>query len=198
VQYLIHSSGDVQVLVSMKAGNKDFPEMPRFGMHVELQPSFDNVTWLGRGPFDNYWDRQSAAAIDLYNMKADSLFFRYARAQESGYRTGVRWMALQNKNNIGLMAVGSPEISSGVLHFNMNKLDFNRDSSGNNHGGSITNDNLIWWNIDYKQMGVGGDNSWGIKTHSEYMLPYGDYEYSFVLRPVSSTLLHEAAKGLMK
>jgi len=67
-------------------------------------------------------------------------------------------------------------------------LDFNRDSTGNNHGGSMSNDDLIRWNIDYKQMGVGGDNSWGAKTHSEYMLPYGDYEYKFILKPVQSEL----------
>ena len=195
VQYHIQSSGNVQLRVSMKAGNKNFPEMPRFGMQVELQPSFENVTWLGRGPFDNYWDRNSAAAVDIYSLKADSLFFPYARAQESGYRTDVRWMALQSKDNIGLMAIGAPTISTGVLHFDMKKLDFKRDSSGNNHGGSIINDDLICWNIDYKQMGVGGDNSWGIKTHSEYMLPYGDYEYSFTLRPVSSALQSKVAKG---
>lgn len=183
VQYIINANGDVHVHVQMKAGNNSFPEMPRFGMRMELLPAYENVSWLGRGPFDNYCDRNSAAAIDVYNMKADSLFFPYARAQESGYRTDVRWMSLQNNNNTGIMAVGEPTFSTGVLHFDMRKLDFNRDSSSNNHGGSMSNDDLIWWNIDYKQMGVGGDNSWGAKTHSEYMLPYGDYEYGFTLRP---------------
>lgn len=183
VQYIINANGDVNVHVQMKAGNNNFPEMPRFGMRMELLPAYENVSWLGRGPFDNYCDRNSAAAIDVYNMKADSLFFPYARAQESGYRTDVRWMSLQNSNNTGIMAVGEPTFSTGVLHFDMRKLDFNRDSSSNNHSGSMSNDDLIWWNIDYKQMGVGGDNSWGAKTHSEYMLPYGDYEYGFTLRP---------------
>ena len=185
--YSISANGDIAVRVSIKAGDKMIPEMPRFGMHMILHPSFENVTWFGRGPFDNYCDRQAAAAVDLYNMKADSLFFPYPRAQESGYRTDVRWMALCNSKNIGIMAIGSPNISTGVLHFDMKKLDFTRDSTGNNHGGSMNNDDLIWWNIDYKQMGVGGDNSWGIKTHSEYMLPYGDYEYDFILRPVVSS-----------
>jgi beta-galactosidase len=194
VQYMIHGNGDVHVRVSMKAGNHNFPEMPRFGMRMELQPAFENVTWLGRGPFDNYCDRMSAAAIDLYSMQADSLFFPYARAQESGYRTDVRWIAMQDKNNIGIMATGEPTMSTGVLNFDMHKLDFNRDSTGNNHGGSMSNDDLIWWNIDYRQMGVGGDDSWGSKTHSEYMLPYGDYEYSFTLKHISSSLLKGFAR----
>ncbi len=186
VQYSVYANGDVQVHVSMKAGDKNFPEMPRFGMRVIVNPAFENVTWFGRGPFDNYCDRNYAAAVDIYSMPADSLFHPYARAQESGYRTDVRWMALQDKNGNGLMTIGAPTFSTGVLHFDMNKLNFNRDSSGNNHGGSISNDDLIWWNIDYKQMGVGGDNAWGAKTHSEYMLPYDDYGYSFLLRPVSA------------
>jgi len=194
VQYIIHASGNVNVQVHMNAGKNNFPEMPRFGMRVELQPVYENVSWFGRGPFDNYCDRNSAAAIDVYRMKADSLFFPYPRAQESGYRTDVQWMSLQDHNNIGIMAIGAPTFSTGVLHFDMHRLDFNRDSTGNNHGGSITNDDLIWWNIDYKQMGVGGDNSWGSKTHSAYLLPYGDYEYGFTLKPVTGEDLNQLAK----
>ncbi|HVM86728.1 MAG TPA: glycoside hydrolase family 2 TIM barrel-domain containing protein [Puia sp.] len=188
IQYQIDASGMVHVHSRMEAGKKDLPELPRFGMCILIQPDYEDITWLGRGPFDNYWDRNAAAAIDVYRMKADSLFFPYARAQESGYRTDVRWVALQNKNHNGIMAIGSPLISTGIVHFDMHKLDFNRDSTGNNHGGSIMNDDFIWWNIDYRQMGVGGDNSWGAKTHSEYTLPYRDYEYSFILKPFSGNL----------
>lgn len=186
VQYNISSGGDVQVNVSMKAGNKDFPEMPRFGMRVLVKPAFNKVSWFGRGPFDNYDDRKTAADIDLYSMPADSLFHPYPRAQESGYRTDVAWMSMQNKQGVGLMAIGAKKISTGVLHFDMKKLEFDRNARENNHGGSMSNDPLIWWNIDYKQMGVGGDNSWGAKTHAEYMLPYMDYQYRFTLRPVNA------------
>jgi len=185
VQYLVSANGEINVSVKMKAGMKKFPEMPRFGMQVILNEQFDKVSWFGRGPFDNYWDRNDAARVGLYDMPADSLFHPYPRAQESGYRTGIRWIALQNKNGVGLVAEGKELISTGVLHFDMKKLDFDRNATENNHGGSMMNDAMISWNIDYKQMGVGGDNAWGAKTHAEYMLPYRDYEYSFLLRPVS-------------
>lgn len=184
VNYLVAATGDVQVQVSMKAGNGSLPEMPRFGMRVLLNKDFNKVSWFGRGPFDNYDDRKTAAAIDLYSMPADSLFHPYPRAQESGYRTDVRWISLQNTQGLGLMAIGAKPISTGVLHFDMHKLDFDRDAKENNHGGSMSNDDFIWWNIDYKQMGVGGDNSWGAKTYAEYMLPYSDYQYGFTLKPV--------------
>ncbi|SHM50679.1 beta-galactosidase [Chitinophaga jiangningensis] len=181
--YTVTGDGAVQVTVTMKTGKDAMPELPRFGMRTILRGAFDNVAWLGRGPFDNYADRHTAAAVDLYRMKADQLFHPYPRAQESGYRTGVRWMSLTNQQGIGLTAKGNPQICAGVLHFNMDKLEFDRDAAENNHGGSMTNEDLVWWNIDYKQSGVGGDNSWGATPHAEFMLPYQDYSYSFILCP---------------
>jgi beta-galactosidase len=173
----------IEVHANMIAGKKSFPELPRFGMRVILNGTFDKTSWYGRGPFDNYIDRNYAADIGVYTMSSDSLFHPYARAQESGYRTDVRWISQTNKNGIGLMAIGEPTISSGVLHFNMKQLDFDRNAKENNHGGSIQNEDMIWWNIDFMQMGVGGDNSWGAKTHVEYTLPYQDYQYKFTLKP---------------
>ncbi|MBB6502155.1 glycoside hydrolase family 2 TIM barrel-domain containing protein [Pedobacter cryoconitis] len=193
--YTIHSDGDVDVKYQMKAGAGNFPELQRVGMRVILHPEFDQVSWLGRGPFDNYSDRNYAAHTDLYQMKADSLFFPYPRAQESGYRTGVQWVALLNPAGVGLMAIGEPEISTGILHFDLHKLDFDKNAPQNVHGGSMTNDPLIWWNIDSRQTGLGGDNSWGAKAHEQYRLPYQDYTYSFTLRPIfKNQVLTERAK----
>lgn len=193
--YTVQRNGDVEVNYQIKTGNGNFPEMQRIGMRMVLNPEFDQVSWLGKGPFDNYSDRNYAAHTDLYQMKADSLFYPYPRAQESGYRTGVQWAAILNTEGTGLMAIGEPELSIGVLHFDMKKLDFDKDAPENVHGGSMTNDNLIWWNIDLQQIGVGGDNSWGAQTHAQYRLPYQDYKYSFTLRPVfKKQVLTERAK----
>lgn len=185
ISYKVKANGDIKIDVIMHAGDSSIPELPRFGMRVILNPEFDKVTWLGRGPFDNYADRKYAANVDVYEMPADSLFYPYARAQESGYRTDVRWIGLLNKSGAGLMAIGDSLISSGVVHFDYTRLFFDRNATENNHGGSMNNDNLIWWNIDYRQEGVGGDNAWGARPHAEYQLPYKDYEYSFTLRPIS-------------
>jgi beta-galactosidase len=93
------------------------------------------------------------------------------------------------------MAIGTKPLSTGVLHFNMNKLEFDRNAAENNHGGSMTNEDLIWWNIDLQQMGVGGDNSWGAKTHTIYTLPYKNYSYEFLLKPLlNHNRLTEIAK----
>lgn len=184
VEYGVKAGGEVAIRISMKAGNGDQPELPRFGLALIMKAPYENVSWFGRGPFDNYQDRNYAAAVDLYSMKADSLFHPYARAQESGYRTDIRWMSLLNAGHVGLKAMGAPLFSAGVLHFDRSRMDFDRDAPENKHGGSMSNDDLIRWNIDYKQEGVGADNAWGAQTHSEYTLPYGDYSYSFVLKAI--------------
>ncbi len=96
--------------------------MPRFGMRVLLKPDYNKVSWFGRGPFDNYDDRKTAAGIDLYSMPADSLFHPYPRAQESGYRTDVRWMGMQNKRwSRGLMAIGVSRHRHGRAAFRYEK-----------------------------------------------------------------------------
>jgi beta-galactosidase len=193
--YQVKANGEIKITIAMKAGKQSLPELPRFGMRLILDGSIDEATWFGKGPFDNYQDRNFAAEVDLYHLPVDSLFHPYARAQESGNRTSVRWMALQNKAGFGLMALGDPLLSSGALHFDRQQLDFDHTQKANKHGGSMQSENLVWWNIDYKQMGVGGDNAWGAKTHSEYTLPYQDYAYSFILRLINKDdTLTERAK----
>ncbi|NSL85445.1 DUF4981 domain-containing protein [Chitinophaga sp. Mgbs1] len=180
--YTIYANGDIKVAVQFLPGDAILPEMPRMGMRMLLQPAMDKVSWLGRGPFDNYQDRKYAADVDVYTMPADSLFHPYPRAQESGYRSDVRWMALRNTAGNGWMARTDSLLNMGVLHFDMSRLDFNRKH--NIHGGSMNNQPLIWWNIDYQQAGLGGDNSWGAKPHAPYTVICKDYQYSFILRPL--------------
>ncbi len=183
LSYLLKGNGEVEVNYQLKVGKGAQPEPQRIGMRIILHGAYEQASWFGRGPFDNYVDRNYAAPIDLYQMKADQLFYPYPRAQESGYRTEVSWVALKDKNGIGLMAQANSPVSTGILHFDMAKLDFDKDAKENIHGGSMVNENLIWWNIDLQQMGVGGDNSWGAETHPQYRLPYQDYSYTFTLKP---------------
>lgn len=195
INYLVKGDGDVEVDYQLKTGKGDYPEPQRIGMRVILNPSYDQASWLGRGPYDNYIDRNYGSSVDLYRMKANALFYPYPRAQESGYRTDVQWAALQSSAGAGLMAIGKTPLSIGILHFDMKNLDFDKDAKENIHGGSMVDEGLVWWNIDDQQMGVGGDNSWGAQTHQQYRLPYKDYNYSFTLRPVfGKEILTERAK----
>lgn len=184
MNYLVKDDGDIDISYQLKVGLGKQPEPQRIGMRIILNADYENASWFGRGPYDNYVDRNYAADIDHYQMKADQLFYPYPRAQESGYRTDVQWVALKNQAGNGLMAIGKAPLSTGILHFDMKHLDFDKDAKENVHGGSMQNEDLIWWNIDLQQMGVGGDNSWGAQTHPQYRLPYKDYQYAFTLRPI--------------
>lgn len=180
--YRILANGDINISIDFLPADTTMPELPRIGMRMSVLPTYDNISWLGRGPFDNYVDRQFAADVDRYSTKADALFHPYPRAQESGYRTGIRWIALQATDKSGWLMTGDSLLNTGILHFNQQRLDFDR--SRNKHGGSMTNEPLINWNIDYRQSGVGGDNSWGAKAHLQYRIPCRNYHYSFTLRTI--------------
>ena len=94
-------------------GRADLPELPRFGMRMTLPAAFDTVTWFGRGPHENYWDRHTSAAIGIYTGRVADQIHPYVRPQESGYKTDVRWVALTSRDGVGLMAVGLPLVSTG-------------------------------------------------------------------------------------
>ena len=101
------------------------------------------------------------------------------RPQETGNKTDVRWMSLTNKDGVGILAVGAPLLEASAWPFSMEQLE--KATHTNElplHGQSIT------VNLDLHQMGVGGDDSWGARTHPEYMLPAKDYSYKFRLSPL--------------
>jgi beta-galactosidase len=180
--YSIAANGEVRVDVSFMPGKSDLPELPRMGMRLTLPREFDTITWLGRGPHENYWDRSTSAAIGVYSGRVADQAHPYVRPQESGYKTDVRWVALTRADGLGLMAVGRPTCSTGVSRFLYEDYDSTR-GAGQKRTIDMTPRDLVVWNIDLAQMGVGGDTSWGAKTHPEYTLPARPYTYRFVLRP---------------
>ena len=158
-------------------------ELPRFGMELELPGEMLYLSWYGRGPFENYWDRNSAAYFGIYESTVSEQYFPYIRPQENGYKTDTRWLALQDENGAGLMFIGEPYFSFSALNYSIADLDQGSKENYRHTNDLVPND-FISLNIDYKQSGVGGDDSWGAKAHPQYTLPYGEYEYSYIIRPV--------------
>jgi beta-galactosidase len=184
VNYRILGSGDILVTVKINLIGKDIPELPRFGLNLEMKSEFSNVQWYGRGPWENYQDRNSSAFVGLYNSTVDEQFIPYVRPQENGYKTGVRWMALTGKDNKGIFIQGDPQFCFSALPYTYD--DMKGFTHGGNHPVDMEKQNFIDLNIDYNQMGVGGDDSWGAKPHPEYRLTANDYSYSFRFRPYST------------
>ena len=181
--YTIYGSGDVIVEGSLKKAEKvNLPDIPRFGMQMAMPGEFNVMTWYGRGPHETYWDRKTGAAVGVYSGAVEEQIHGYVRPQENGNKTDVRWMALTNKDDTGLLVVGMPVLSVSAWPYTMWDLENAR------HVHELPHRDTITVNIDYKQMGVGGDNSWGARTHPEYTLPAGPYSYSFRLRPYTAAM----------
>ena len=180
-EYTVLGNGEIKIQHTIKQTNSDNPEIPRFGLKISLPGEFSTVDWFGRGPHESYWDRKTSAAIGLYNGHVWNQTFQYVRPQETGNKTDVRWMAVSN-GKIGLMAKGLPKFDGSVHQYPYKDLDNVR--YGQKHGKlDIQPKDQVDWLIDYKQMGVGGDNSWGARPHKQYTLTPKVYNYSFLLIP---------------
>lgn len=179
VSYGIYGSGDIVVDCTV-VPNKGLPNLPRFGMQVELPGGYNTVTWFGRGPHENYWDRCTGAAVGYYRMPVEGQVHGYVRPQENGNKTDVRWVALRGTDGGGILAVGMPLLYVSAWPYRM--VDLERGK----HIHDMVNRGIVTLNLDYRQMGVGGDNSWGARPHSQYTLPPKSYNYRFRLTPVPS------------
>jgi beta-galactosidase len=204
-RYTVLGSGDIVVENSFAKRSDDLPELPRMGMNLHLPVAFDRMSWLGRGPHENYWDRHTSADVGLYNGLVRDQYVPYIRPQENGYKTDVRWVALTNGLDAGLLAVGLPLLSIGAHHNILEDFESpeagivgheDRSRARNRHTTDVRHRALVSLDLDYRQMGVGGDNSWGAQTHDAYRLLEPRYRYSFRLRPFDPS--SEAAADLAR
>lgn len=184
VTYQVLAEGVLKVTSAFKPAQKAvLPEMPRFGMKLVLKGEYDRMEWFGRGPHENYADRKSSADVDLYRASVWEQYYPYVRAQESGNKSDVRWAALVNGTGYGIKVVAEGEpLGIGGYQFPMNELCYT-SGTGKVHGGSIEKQDMVWLNIDHRQMGVGGDNTWGAQVHPEYTITPAAQEYTFYLAP---------------
>jgi len=193
--YTVFGSGDVQVANDFKMTGKDLPEIPLFGMNLVMPRQFDQLTWLGRGPQESYWDRKTSAFVGKYSGTVADQYYAYVRPQENGNKTDVRWAAVTNRNGEGLLFAGEPLLEVSAHHYIMEDFESHYAPTEKLEGGKIPpqrhiNDvkprDLTSVNINYRQMGLGGDTSWGAWTHPEYRLTDKNYRYSFRMKPLKS------------
>ena len=178
VTYTVHDNGEIVVDQSFTPGDEELPELPRFGMQLTIPSGFENVTWYGRGPHESYWDRKASARIGVYSGTVDEQFVDYSEPQENGNKTDVRWLSLTNEDGTGLMVTGAPLISFSAHHYTTDDLENAK------HSYEMTYRKNITLNIDLQQTGVGGDNSWGARTHDQYTVWPKPLSYSYRLRPL--------------
>lgn len=184
VEYKIRTDGSVVVTASMNLAGKTLPELPRFGMQMELTQDFDSLVYYGRGPQENYIDRCEAAFLGCYADRVANQYYPYSRPQETGNKTDVRWLTLLNQAGAGIRITGLQPLAFSALHVAPEDLDPGLTRKMQHTLDVIPRKN-IFLHVDLKQRGLGGDNSWGMLPHKEYRLLDDTYTYSYVIGFVS-------------
>lgn len=187
--YTINNQGAVKVTQKMVADKSaKVSDMFRFGMQMPMPESFENIVYYGRGPVENYIDRNHSTDIGIYSQTVTEQFYPYIRPQENGTKTDIRWWKLFNEEGKGLMFVAEKPFSASALHYTMESLD---DGSEKNqrHSNEVVPSNLTNLLIDKVQQGLACVDSWGAIPRPEYRIPYDDYEFTFIMTPISSMVI---------
>ena len=184
MKYDINGNGEILVAMSLNGVQDTLPVLPRFGTNLQLPKAFNKAEWYGRGPHENYQDRNTAALLGVYTASVGDLYFPYSRPQENGYKTDVRWVSFTNPEGKGIK-ITAPTSFGFSAHHQLNE-DFDAGASKQQrHTTDIKERDLVNINIDHKQMGVGGDNSWGRMPHNKYQIPPKNMSFQYIIAPVN-------------
>lgn len=186
--YQINAEGAVKVTESLKAdASKKVSDMFRFGVQMPMPAQFDALQYYGRGPIENYSDRNHSTRLGVYNQTVAEQFYPYIRPQETGTKTDIRYWRLLNRGGNGLEFRSDAPFSASALNYTVESLD-NGAGKTQRHAAEVDECGYTNVLVDKAQMGLGCVNSWGALPLKEYLLPYGDYTFTFVMTPVSHIL----------
>ena len=182
--YVINNEGAVKVTQKMEAGKEEkVSDMFRFGMQMQMPENFNEVEYYGRGPVENYADRNHSTLIGKYRQTVAEQFYPYIRPQETGTKTDLRWWRVLHISGNGLQFVGDAPFSASALNYSIESLD-DGVQKDQRHSPEVAKAPFTNLCIDKVQMGLGCVNSWGTLPLEKYRVPYQDYEFSFILTPV--------------
>jgi beta-galactosidase len=182
--YIINNTGSVKVTEKMEADKTaKISNMFRFGMQLQMPEDFDRITYYGRGPIENYQDRKSFTDLGRFSQTVDEQFYPYIRPQETGTKSDIRWWKQMNISGKGIRFTSEAPFSASALHYSIESLDEGLEKH-QTHSELVPKVDYTNICIDKVQMGLGGVNSWGAMPLDKYMIPYGDYEFSFLIEPV--------------
>jgi hypothetical protein len=173
--YTIYGNGQI-FLESRLQVAENLPILPRVGLTMTLPPGFEQLTWYGRGPHENYRDRQEGAALGLYRGTVDEQYVPYIMPQENGNKTDVRWLTLANEDGVALLAAGLEPLEFSVSHFTAADLFAAR------HTHELQRREEVILHLDALQMGLGGA-SCGPPTLASYVIAPGEFSFAVRLRP---------------
>ncbi|WP_372846663.1 glycoside hydrolase family 2 TIM barrel-domain containing protein [Pontiella sp.] len=177
ISYAFGDDGSVEVGMDLDA-DPSLPWMPRLGFTLGVSGGFESTQYYGKGPWENYCDRNAAAEVALYDSPTAEMYFEYAKPQENGLRTETRWLELSG--SAGKLRVDCAEpFSFSIWPWSAESL------SAADHPYDLKDQGFFTLNIDYKHMGVGGQDTWTLNALplEHYRVPSGKYKWSFFLFP---------------
>ncbi|TAH27083.1 MAG: DUF4981 domain-containing protein [Cytophagales bacterium] len=179
--YTILAEGDIfinhSIVFSNPLLNIQEAGLPRIGLQMVLPSGYENYTYYGKGPWENYIDRNHTALTNVYKSSVDEQYFPYSKPQHTGGRTEVSWATLTNNEGVGLAAYGYPNFESTALHYTDKELEKSNTAE-------LISTNDVIWSIDHRQLGLGG-GSCGPYTLENYIVPATSTNYSIRLKPIN-------------
>ncbi|RPH94450.1 MAG: DUF4981 domain-containing protein, partial [Calditrichaeota bacterium] len=182
--YTINGNGEIDVEYALQIPEA-IKTVPRVGSEWLLKKEFDQVQWIGRGPHENYCDRKESARLGVYSQSVKDLYFPYVKPQENGNRCDVSWLTVTNQEKIGLQVTGEPLFEFSTTFYTLQNL------TAGKHITDIVDAPYTTLNIDYRQAGLGGDDSWNPRTHPEYQLSDRFYRFSYRIKPIDLNVAAE-------
>jgi beta-galactosidase len=179
VIYRVFCNGEI-VLDNRVVVDERLPYLPRIGLELLLPAQFNRLTWFGRGPHENYFDRKRSAAVGLYRSSVAEQLTPYVYPGECGGKEDVRWLALTDRDGTGLMAIGLDKFHFDALNYTI------QDLAEAKHLYALKPRSQVILHLDGWHMGVGGDDGWMASVHPEFLLWPGTYQYSLRMRPVTA------------
>jgi len=182
--FTIYGNGTVKIVNQFTAIKGKYPLLMRVGNDLQVNKQFNQVEWYGRGPGENYWDRKTASLIGLYKQQVKDQYFRYARPQESGNKTDVRWVSLTDKKGAGLKIIFADSLLNfSALPYSLDDLDPEVNKK-QYHSGELVERDKIFMHVDLQQTGLQGMDSWGAWPLEKYRIPFRNHSYSYWIVPL--------------
>ena len=182
LSYFLNSSGELMVQQTLKIDDENKASMMlRYGLMMQLPKAFENISYYGRGPVENYSDRNYNSLVGIFNQSVTEQYYPYIRPQETGNKTDVRWYKISD-DNVNLTINSSSLFNATALHYTQDQLD-DGDQRDQRHDAEISESNLTELKIDLMQMGLGSINSWGLLPLEKYRLTDKNYSFQFKITP---------------
>lgn len=194
IDYQIYANGDIVVTNSFTPANNDaVGDIAKVGMRMVVPSAYENVTYYGRGPQENYVDRKTGARVSIYRDTVINMFEdKYVRPQENGNRSDVRWTALTNgENGKGIMIAAEGTMDMSALHYTSEDIHKTWNDFGHPHQVPKTEDVVL--SVDTAQRGL-GNASCGPGPLGQYTLQKGQtYTQTFRITPITKAAADDNA-----